>query len=53
MLPAWSIAKSGSENPVEVALCGPTLRHYMSEVAYNPRGNSVSMTKLFRNNGKK
>ncbi len=29
------------------------MRHYMSEVAFNGRGNSVSMTKHFRNNGKK
>ena len=29
------------------------MRHYMSEVAYNDRGNSVSMAKVFRSNGKK
>jgi serine/threonine-protein kinase RsbW len=29
------------------------MRHYMTEVAYNERGNSVSMAKVFRNNGKK
>jgi serine/threonine-protein kinase RsbW len=29
------------------------MRHYMTEVAYNERGNGVSMTKVFRNNGKK
>ena len=29
------------------------MRHYMTHVSYNPRGNSVSMTKVFRtNNGK-
>jgi serine/threonine-protein kinase RsbW len=28
------------------------MRHYMTEVRYNERGNSVSMTKVFRNNGK-
>ena len=27
------------------------MRHYMSEVAYNDRGNSVIMAKVFRNNG--
>jgi len=27
------------------------MRHYMTEVAYNPRGNSVAMTKVFRSNG--
>jgi serine/threonine-protein kinase RsbW len=29
------------------------MRHYMTEVAYNERGNGVSMVKVFRNNGKK
>jgi len=29
------------------------MRHYMTEVVYNNRGNSVSMTKVFRTNGKK
>jgi serine/threonine-protein kinase RsbW len=29
------------------------MRHYMSEVAYSGRGNSVSMSKVFRLNGKK
>jgi serine/threonine-protein kinase RsbW len=29
------------------------MRHYMTEVEYNDRGNSVSMCKVFRNNGKK
>jgi serine/threonine-protein kinase RsbW len=29
------------------------MRHYMTEVAYNGRGNSVSMTKVFKSNGKK
>jgi len=30
------------------------MRHYMTQVDYNDRGNSVSMTKVFRNNnGKK
>jgi serine/threonine-protein kinase RsbW len=30
------------------------MRHYMTAVAYNARGNSVSMSKVFRNvNGKK
>jgi serine/threonine-protein kinase RsbW len=29
------------------------MRHYMTEVAYNDRGNSVTMVKVFRNNGKK
>jgi serine/threonine-protein kinase RsbW len=31
------------------------MRHYMSEVAFNDRGNCVSMSKIFRagNNGKK
>jgi serine/threonine-protein kinase RsbW len=29
------------------------MRHYMSEVAYNERGNSVTMCKQFRTNGKK
>ena len=28
------------------------MRHYMSEVAYNPRGNGVTMCRVFRN-GKK
>jgi serine/threonine-protein kinase RsbW len=28
------------------------MRHYMTEVNYNPKGNSVSMLKVFRNNGK-
>jgi serine/threonine-protein kinase RsbW len=28
------------------------MRHYMTHVAYNERGNAVSMTKHFRNNGK-
>jgi len=27
------------------------MRHYMTQVNYNARGNSVSMTKVFRNNG--
>jgi len=29
------------------------MRHYMTEVNYNTSGNSVSMAKVFRNNGKK
>jgi serine/threonine-protein kinase RsbW len=29
------------------------MRHYMSEVVYNDQGNSVSMAKVFRLNGKK
>jgi serine/threonine-protein kinase RsbW len=29
------------------------MRHYMTEVEYNASGNSVSMAKVFRNNGKK
>src|SRR5207253_1539595 len=30
------------------------MRHYMNEVAYNARGNSVSLARVFRNtNGKK
>jgi serine/threonine-protein kinase RsbW len=29
------------------------MRHYMSEVAYNSRGNCVCMAKVFRSNGKK
>jgi serine/threonine-protein kinase RsbW len=29
------------------------MRHYMSEVAYNARGNSVTMARAFRCNGKK
>jgi serine/threonine-protein kinase RsbW len=29
------------------------MRHYMSEVSYNGRGNCVSMCKVFRSNGKK
>jgi len=29
------------------------MRHYMTEVVYNSRGNAVSMTKVFKNNGKK
>jgi len=29
------------------------MRHYMTEVAYNSRGNTVSMTKVFKPNGKK
>ena len=29
------------------------MRHYMTEVNYNTSGNSVYMTKVFRNNGKK
>ena len=29
------------------------MRHYMTEVSYNERGNGVSMAKVFRNNGKK
>ena len=29
------------------------MRHYMTEVNYNASGNSVHMTKVFRNNGKK
>jgi serine/threonine-protein kinase RsbW len=28
------------------------MRHYMSEVQYNDRGNSVSMVKVFKSNGK-
>jgi serine/threonine-protein kinase RsbW len=28
------------------------MRHYMTEVEYNAVGNSVSMAKVFRNNGK-
>jgi serine/threonine-protein kinase RsbW len=28
------------------------MRHYMTRVDYNERGNGVSMTKVFRNNGK-
>ena len=28
------------------------MRHYMTEVAYNDRGNSVAMAKVFRSNGK-
>jgi len=29
------------------------MRHYMSEVQYNDRGNSVSMVKVFKLNGRK
>lgn len=29
------------------------MRHYMTEVEYNASGNSVSMAKVFRGNGKK
>jgi serine/threonine-protein kinase RsbW len=29
------------------------MRHYMSEVAYNSRGNGVTMCRVFRANGKK
>jgi serine/threonine-protein kinase RsbW len=29
------------------------MRHYMSEVAYNSRGNGVTMSRVFRGNGKK
>jgi serine/threonine-protein kinase RsbW len=29
------------------------MRHYMTEVAYNDRGNTVSMCRHFRSNGKK
>jgi serine/threonine-protein kinase RsbW len=29
------------------------MRHYMTEVVYSLRGNSVSMTKVFKTNGKK
>jgi serine/threonine-protein kinase RsbW len=29
------------------------MRHYMSEVAYNPRGNGVTMSRVFRANGRK
>jgi len=29
------------------------MRHYMSEVAYNSRGNGVTMSRVFRANGKK
>jgi serine/threonine-protein kinase RsbW len=29
------------------------MRHYMTEVAYNTRGNSVRMTKVFKTRGKK
>jgi len=29
------------------------MRHYMTEVHYNDRGNTVSMTKVFKTNGKK
>lgn len=29
------------------------MRHYMSHVEYNDRGNSVAMSKVFRGNGKK
>ena len=29
------------------------MRHYMTEVAFTSRGNSVSMTKVFANHGKK
>jgi serine/threonine-protein kinase RsbW len=29
------------------------MRHYMSEVVYNDRGNAVSMSKRFHTNGKK
>jgi serine/threonine-protein kinase RsbW len=29
------------------------MRHYMSEVAYNSRGNGVTMARVFRANGKK
>jgi serine/threonine-protein kinase RsbW len=29
------------------------MRHYMSEVAYNPCGNGVTMCRVFRTNGRK
>lgn len=29
------------------------MRHYMSDVAYNERGNGVIMSKIFRTNGRK
>jgi len=29
------------------------MRHYMNEVVYSPRGNSVRMSKVIRSNGKK
>jgi serine/threonine-protein kinase RsbW len=29
------------------------MRHYMSEVQYNDRGNSVTMVKVFKGNGRK
>jgi serine/threonine-protein kinase RsbW len=29
------------------------MRHYMNEVVYGPRGNSVRMSKVFKANGKK
>ena len=29
------------------------MRHYMTEVAYNDRGNGVVMSKVFKSNGKK
>jgi serine/threonine-protein kinase RsbW len=29
------------------------MRHYMSEVVHGPRGNSVTMSKVFKSNGKK
>jgi serine/threonine-protein kinase RsbW len=29
------------------------MRHYMTDVAYNPRGNGVTMSRVFRSNGKK
>ncbi len=29
------------------------MRHYMTEVAYNPRGNGLTMSRVFRSNGKK
>ena len=29
------------------------MRHYMTEVAYNDRGNGVTMSKVFKANGKK
>jgi serine/threonine-protein kinase RsbW len=28
------------------------MRHYMNDVVYNERGNSVAMAKVFRNNGR-
>ena len=29
------------------------MRHYMTEVVYNERGNSVRMVKVFKTRGKK